>query len=78
MVIEIDGSQHYTTEGREKDQFRTEILEEYGLKVIRFSNRQINCEFQSVCEYIDIVVKAALLEGADCPYGQSERVASLP
>ncbi|MBR4941117.1 MAG: DUF559 domain-containing protein, partial [Clostridia bacterium] len=54
----IDGSQHYTEEGRQKDEFRTEILEGYDLKVIRFTNRQINTNFRGVCEYIDTAVKA--------------------
>ena len=38
LVIEIDGSQHYTPDGKEKDCFRTEILEGYGLTIIRFTN----------------------------------------
>ena len=63
MVIEIDGAQHYTEEGAQKDEFRTEILEGYDLKVIRFTNRQINTNFRGVCEYIDTVVKASLREG---------------
>ncbi|MBQ9099228.1 MAG: DUF559 domain-containing protein [Clostridia bacterium] len=50
-------------EGRQKDKFRTEILEGYDLKVIRFTNRQINTNFRGVCEYIDAVVKASLREG---------------
>ena len=62
LIIEIDGSQHYTEEGRQKDEFRTEILEGYDLKVIRFTNRQINTKFHGVCEYIDTVVKAFLRE----------------
>ena len=60
LVIEIDGAQHYTPEGREKDEFRTEILEGYDLKVIRFTNVQIDTNFRGVCEYIDIVVKGLL------------------
>ena len=60
LVIEIDGSQHYTPEGREKDEFRTEILEGYDLRVIRFTNKQIDDNFRGVCEYIDIVVKGIL------------------
>lgn len=60
LIIEIDGSQHYTEAGEQKDEFRTEILEDYGLKVIRFTNRQIRENFQGVCEYIDAVVKASL------------------
>ena len=63
LIIEIDGSQHYTEEGREKDEFRTEILEGYDLRVIRFTNRQINTNFRGVCEYIDAAVKASLREG---------------
>ena len=61
LVIEIDGSQHFTEEGKEKDEFRTEILEGYDLQVIRFTNNQIDSNFRGVCEYIDMVVKALLL-----------------
>ena len=60
LVIEIDGSQHYTEQGKRRDVFRTEILEGYDLKIIRFSNREINKEFQAVCEYIDMVVRQNL------------------
>ena len=60
LIIEIDGSQHYTDEGRQKDECRTEFLEGYDLKIIRFTNRQINTNFHGVCEYIDIMVKASL------------------
>ena len=60
LIIEIDGAQHYTEEGRRNDSFRTEILEGYDLKVIRFTNYQINTNFRGVCEYIDAVVKASL------------------
>ena len=63
LIIEIDGSQHYTEEGREKDEIRTEVLEEYGLTVIRFTNHQINTNFRGVCDYIDAVVQASLPEG---------------
>ena len=62
MIIEIDGLGHYNEKGIQQDAFRTEILEGYDLKVIRFSNRQINTRFQDVCTYIDFVVKKALEE----------------
>ena len=64
LVIEIDGSQHGTEEGRSSDEFRTEVLSEYGLKVIRFTNYQIHTNFRGVCEFIDSFVKGALREGA--------------
>ena len=57
LIIEIDGSQHYTENGIQRDEFRTEILERYGLKVIRFTNRDIDRRFKEVCEHIDTVVK---------------------
>ena len=62
LIIEIDGCQHYSDKGIKKDEFRTEILEGYGLTVIRFTNYQINTNFYGVCEYIDEVVKTALVE----------------
>ena len=62
LVIEIDGFQHYTEDGIKNDEFRTEILEGYDLKVIRFTNDQINANFSGVCNYIDIVVQSSLEE----------------
>ena len=56
LVIEIDGSQHYTAEGKKKDDFRTEILEGYDLRIIRFTNDQVNDNFEGVCWYIDKIV----------------------
>ena len=49
MVIELDGSQHYTQEGVAYDKIRTEILEMYQLEVIRFSNHEIDSNFSGVC-----------------------------
>ena len=63
LIIEIDGSQHYTEQGKQKDEFRTEIIKGYDLKVIRFTNRQIDTNFRGDCEYIDSAVKASLREG---------------
>jgi very-short-patch-repair endonuclease len=60
LIIEIDGTQHYTYEGQLKDEFRTEVLEGYDLKVIRFTNHQIDNNFRGVCEYIDMVVKGSV------------------
>ncbi len=48
---------------KQKDEFRTEILAGYDLKVIRFTNFQINENFRDVCKYIDAAVKASLREG---------------
>ena len=58
IVIELDGSQHYEETGIEKDNERTEYLEQYGLKVIRIPNNWVNQNFREVCEYIDSIVSA--------------------
>ena len=62
LVIELDGSGHYTEEGREYDCERTAFLEGYGLKVIRIPNIQIKRNFGGVCRYIDRVVEERLNE----------------
>ena len=74
LIIEIDGSQHYSEEGKQNDEFRTDVLESYGLKLIRFTNIQINTNFRGVCEYIDAVVKASLLEGGGPQQGSPKRM----
>lgn len=66
LIIEIDGSQHYTDEGVKHDAFRTETLVGYDLQIIRFTNRQIDTNFKGVCDYIDFVVKAVLREEGGC------------
>ena len=58
LIIELDGSQHYTDEGLARDNERTAILTSYGLEVIRFSNSDLDKNFYGVCEHIDNIVKA--------------------
>ena len=60
LVIELDGSQHYDEEGLAYDAMRTKALEGYGLKVIRFSNLDIDKNFEGVCAFIDDVIQQAL------------------
>ena len=57
MVIEIDGSQHYTTEGKEYDTFRSKILKQYGLHVVRFTNMDVDKNFNGVCYMIDKAIQ---------------------
>ncbi|MEI6579763.1 MAG: DUF559 domain-containing protein [Eubacteriales bacterium] len=58
LIIELDGSQHYSDEGLAKNNERTRVLETFGLEVIRFSNLDIDTNFYGVCESIDSIVKA--------------------
>ena len=64
LVIELDGSQHYTNQGKAHDEARTEILERYGIYVLRFSNKDIDENFNGVCRMIDRAI--------------NERIANLP
>ncbi len=52
IVIELDGSQHYEEPGQEQDQMRDQYLNENGIFVLRYSNADINRNFQGVCEDI--------------------------
>ena len=62
IVIELDGSQHYQDDHLLKDEKRTIFLQQYGLEVIRFSNKEIHDHFQGVCEWIDQSVKKRMRE----------------
>lgn len=57
LVIEIDGSQHETIQGLQADAQRTELLEQHGLTVIRFSNADIDKNFSYVCSIIDSILQ---------------------
>ncbi len=57
LVIELDGSQHYEDVGLKNDEERTKYLENYGIKVIRFSNLDVLMNFEAVCTVIDNTVK---------------------
>ena len=52
LVVEVDGSQHYDEEAQKKDAERTAYLNRLGLKVIRYSNADINERFDQVCQHI--------------------------
>ena len=60
LVIELDGSGHYTEQAMADDAERTAVLEQYGLHVIRYSNREIDREFTAVCEQIDTLIQSRL------------------
>ena len=52
LVIELDGSQHYEGKGKEQDTARDKFLNGLGLKILRYSNRDVNENFSGVCEDI--------------------------
>ncbi len=52
LAIEIDGVQHGYDENFEKDKQRDENLSGLGITVLRYTNKDINQNFNSVCEDI--------------------------
>lgn len=52
LVIELDGSQHYSEIGKGKDKLRDGVLEKMGLKVLRFSDRDVFENLNGVMECI--------------------------
>ncbi len=52
LVVEIDGGQHYTDEGKAKDKRRDDDLAGLGLKVLRFSNVDVLKEIDAVLQVI--------------------------
>ena len=57
LVIELDGSGHYTKPQMIKDEIRTRELETMGLQVWRICNVDIDKHFNYICEFIDAIVQ---------------------
>lgn len=56
LVIEIDGDSHFTDEGKAYDKLRTQVLEGYGLKVLRFTNDEVLNNFEGVCRQVEEMI----------------------
>ena len=54
LAIEIDGPQHFTKENMKYDKIRSEYLDGLNIKVLRFTNLEINNEMEKVLEKIRI------------------------
>jgi adenine specific DNA methylase Mod/very-short-patch-repair endonuclease len=70
LVIEVDGEQHYTEEGKVYDAERDAILQGYGLRVVRFRNEEVLHYFESVCRRIEAALGSPLtpsLSGVGSP-----------
>lgn len=60
LVIELDGSQHYTEQGKAYDAERSAVLEQYGLLVLRFANNDVDNHFDAVCAQIHSFIQSRL------------------
>ena len=52
LIVELDGAQHYTGQGRAYDEERSWYLQSLGLFVLRFSNSEVDDHFDRVCQSI--------------------------
>jgi very-short-patch-repair endonuclease len=52
IVIEVDGLQHLSEEGKAHDEIRDKSLAEWGIKTLRYSNELINKNFTKIAEDI--------------------------
>jgi len=52
LIIELDGGQHYSDEGKADDRMRDNYMVSIGLKVLRFSDREIFENLHGVLESI--------------------------
>ena len=63
LVVELDGSQHYTDEAQQYDRIRTEYMNAVGITVLRYANSEIDNHFPAVCESIHVAVQKHLPPG---------------
>ncbi len=57
LVIEVDGGQHGQPDAVEYDEIRTRWISQWGLTVMRISNKEVNQNFAAVCQAIDCAVQ---------------------
>ena len=72
LVIELDGTQHFETDGQKADAERDAYFRSLGIIVLRYSNRQINQEFSRVCEDIlqHLTTSSTACGGPPSPRGE--------
>jgi len=63
LVVELDGSQHFEKDAIEYDKARTAWLNALGIRVIRFTNKEVDNNFNGVCTAILNEIKAPFSKG---------------
>jgi very-short-patch-repair endonuclease len=60
LIIEVDGGIHDITEHQEHDLERSNILIDFGITIVRFTNEQITNEIDYTIQKIEIIAKQLL------------------
>ena len=63
LIIELDGGQHNDEDAYRHDEARTKYLEAQGLRVLRFSNRDVRSHFDSICALIEQALENPAVHG---------------
>jgi very-short-patch-repair endonuclease len=63
LVIEVDGSQHYSTDGIEYDKVRDECLKNQELKTLGFTNLDVLENIDGVIEVIERNLENPIVRG---------------
>ncbi len=58
IVVEIDGSQHFTPKGMAYDKVREEYMKSLGIRTIRFTNYEVKSNTEGVIEALKIFIHA--------------------
>ncbi len=58
LIIEVDGKYHLEKEQQEADEMRTQILEDIGFKVMRFTNEEVLGDVEGVVHQIEEALKS--------------------
>ena len=69
IAIELDGSQHFEPDAKKKDAERDRFLREQGIRVLRYTNIDVNSNFDGVCSDI--------LKNIDDRHNEANKSASL-
>ncbi|MBQ3202870.1 MAG: endonuclease domain-containing protein [Clostridia bacterium] len=73
LVIELDGSQHYMDEGQQADKERDAYFASLGMVVLRYSNREVNQQFDRVCnDILHHLATSSVTANAATPSPQGE------
>ena len=65
LAIELDGMQHYTEQGLAYDMERSAFLAGRGITVLRFTNKEIDQDFCTVCKTIGHTIQERMRLPAD-------------
>ena len=59
LIVEIDGRDHFTQQGRLHDEARDRFMHLQGIRVVRFTGKQVETETELVLTQIDLALRSA-------------------